>query len=461
MELNEAARRIFRQHWVLIVCLVLLGVGAAAIHARVPSTYTASTRLVLGTADPKSRTESGSIADTAKAIASSPVQVRQALADAHVADRDPVTVAKQHVFVRPLGTSGVVQLSVSDRSPSAAAAIANALGGRVISVRSDVIGGQAQQVLGELSDRVDDLNSQMSKIDLTIDDLNADIARTSATGTANVLRARRDEASRQREFLARQRSILESEQISVISADALRPKAAIISKATVPKHADASFKFQELILGALLGLVLGAGIAGLIETLRPTFVGSDALARQFDTPLLGTVAADTDEERAWHTLRRTALRLRLGGESMGAQTLGLVPVGPDVDLGLLAATLDELAQGVETADAERDLAAVGAVAGTPMGRVASSSAGPNLHTRATGAASSSRFRIRPFGLSNGSPDNRSTGLVLVSPSVVKKAEIDDVSHLLRVARLPVLGLITYERQRAQEPRRWAARFIAR
>jgi len=460
VELNEAARRILRQHWLLIVCLVVLGVATAAIHAREPSTYTASTRLVLGTADPKSRTESGSIADTGKAIATSPMQVRRALADAHVTDRDAGAVAKRHVSVRALGTSGVVQLSVSDKSASTAAAIANALAQRLISVRRDVTSGQVQQVLGDLGDRVDDLNSRISEIDLEIDQLNLDAARAGTAGTANALRARRDEASRLRDFLAQQRSVLESERISVLSADALRPKAAIISVATAPKRANSSFQSQELILGALLGLVLGVGIAGLIETLRPTLVGSDALARQFDTPLLGTVATDSDEERAWHTLRRIALRLRLGGESIRAQTLGLVPVGPDVDLGLLAAMLDELAQDGERADAERELAAVEAVAGAPAGGVAASSAEPNPHTRPTGAASSSRFRIRAFGLSNGSHDNRSTALVLVSPSVVKKAEVDDVSHLLRVARLPLLGLITYERPRARESRRWASWFIA-
>src|SRR3982750_4728248 len=100
MELTDAARRILRQHWVLIAVCVALGVVAAAIHAHEPSMYTASTRLVIGTDDPKSRTEAGPSADTGKAIATSLTQVRRALEDAHVTDRNPVDVAKKHVFVR-------------------------------------------------------------------------------------------------------------------------------------------------------------------------------------------------------------------------------------------------------------------------------------------------------------------------------------------------------------------------
>jgi len=460
MELNEAARRIFRQHWLLILGFVVIGVSAAAVHARGPATYTASARLVLGTADPKSRTESGSIADTGKAIATSPTQIRLALREANV-DRDSVEVAKRHVSVRALGTSSVVQLGVRDKSPAAAAAIANALAERVLSVRRDVTTGQLQQVLDDLGDRVDSLSARISETDLKIDDLNVAIARAGSAATSNALRADRDEAARVRDFLAQQRSVLESERINVLSADALRPKAAIISAATPPIEADASRQVQELVLGALIGFILGLGVAGLIETLRPTLVGSDALAREFDTPLLGSVLAGADEEQARHMLSRIALRLRLGAESMQVESLGLVPIGPDVDLGLLAATFEDLAQDDVREGFREELASVEAVAGTGPRPVATSHPQKDLRASAAFGARNPQFHIRPFGLSHGSTENGSVALVLVSPSVVKKAELDDVSHLLRVARLPVLGLITYERPRVNQPRRRAAALFGR
>jgi capsular polysaccharide biosynthesis protein len=435
MELNEVARRIFRQHWLLIAGAVALGIAVAVLHANGSRTYTASARLVLGTDDPKSRTESGSIADAGKAIATSPTQIREALAKAHVTDRDPSKVAG-NVSVSALGTSGVVQLSVTDKSPSTAAAIANALSDRVIAVRQDVSSGQTQQLLADLGDRIDSLTSRIAAADSKI---------------ANLSGAKRDQASRVRDLLAQQRSVVESERINVLSADALRPKAAIIGAASAPRQANASRLIDDLVLGALLGLIVGVGIAGLIETIRPTLVGSDALARQFDTPLLGTLAADGDEERARGALGQTALRLRLAAGSAQVTNLGLVGVGAAVDLGLLAATLEELIQHSER-DAQGRLTAVGAVAGSRGSIVAAGSLDREHQARPATIASSSRLRVRPFELSEASLDSRTAGLVLVSPSIVKKSELEDVSHFLRLAHLPVLGLIAFDRPRKEKSR---------
>jgi uncharacterized protein involved in exopolysaccharide biosynthesis len=431
MELKEAARRILLQHRWLIACLVALGIAAGAYHGRHPAEYTASTRLVLGTDDPKSRTESGSIADTAKAIATSQTQVRRALEDANV-DRNPNDVAKDHVSVTPLGTSGVVQLSVTDKDPDAAEAVANALAHRVIRVRTDVTNGQLEAVLADLTERLNDINTKISDADQKIDRLSLQAAQASPA-TANSIRAQRDETLRQRDFLAQQRSSLESERISVLSAGALRPKASVISAATVPTQTDSSVIVQDAVLGALLGLILGVGIAGLLETFRPTFVGSDSLAREFGTPLLGTIPTEGDEQRARQVLTRIALRVRLAAEGVQAHDVGLVPVGPDIELGLVAATVDELANGATLTEEPR--------------RAASAD-----FRRPVSAQIVRRLRVRPFGLMDGRSENGNTALVLVSPSVVKKDEVDEVTHLLRLTGSPLLGLVTYERPRERSRR---------
>ena len=436
MELREAVRRILRQHWLLVACFAAVGAVLGTIHATKPTTYTASTRLVLGTDDPKSRTESGSIADTGKAIATSLTQVRLALADAHMKHHDPVDVAKNHVFVRALGTSAVVQLSVSDKNPEVAAAIANKLAARVIKVRRDVITGELQSVIGGLSKRIDDVNKNISDIDQSIDRLNVQIAQAGSAASANSLRAQRDEDARQRDFLAQQRAALETERITVLSNAAQHPKAEVISSASTPTRADPSPYAQELLLGALLGLVLGIGAAGLIETFRPTLVGSDSVAREFGTPLLGTIPSGEDEQRARQLLARIALRLRLAADSVDVHNVVLVAVGPEVELGLLAATLDELAGEVSARS-------------TSHGVVTA-----EVHSAGgvTGASAGRQFRIRPFGVLDPRTDARQSALVLVSPTVATKEELDDVSHLLRVAGSPLLGLITYDRPRERSAR---------
>jgi capsular polysaccharide biosynthesis protein len=414
MELNEAARRIVGQHWSLIVLLVAVCVSLVAVQQRGDvKTYTASTRFVLDTQDPQSRAEAAAIADTAKAIATSPSQVEQALRKARVRNRDAVEVAKHDVSVRGLGSSGILQLSVSDASPPVAAAVSNALAAELIQTRLNVTRGQAEQALTVLEQRIDNLTRKISGLDAYIDSLNLAVATARTAERANVLRSRRNSAERSRDFLAQRRGVLESERVSLLSTDALRPKPSIISRANLPEHADSSHRAQDLVLGGLFGLVFGLGLAGLIETFRPTLVGGDALANELDTPLLGTLPSDAEE--AWLATNSVGARLRLAAEAARLPNVGLLAIGPDTDLGNLAERLEEASAG----------ARIGAV-----------------HHGQPG------FRVGPFDLHNPSLNGGGTGLVLVSPTKLKKADFAEISHLLRVTPVPLLGLITYTNRRS-------------
>src|SRR5207248_9699979 len=55
---------------------------------------------------------------------------------------------------------------------------------------------------------------------------------------ANSVRAQINAASRKRDSLAQQRGELESEHVSLVSANALRPNPSVISPATIPRHPD-------------------------------------------------------------------------------------------------------------------------------------------------------------------------------------------------------------------------------
>ena len=123
MEINEAGRRIVGEHWRLILLFLLAGLIGAYLLVGGSRSYTATARLVLNTPDPTDRASAIAIADTGNALATSPAEVTRALRAAHVSGRDGTTVAK-HVSVRGLGTSGVLQLSVTDKVPRVATAVA-------------------------------------------------------------------------------------------------------------------------------------------------------------------------------------------------------------------------------------------------------------------------------------------------------------------------------------------------
>jgi protein tyrosine kinase modulator len=121
-ELKEAANRILLHAKLLIACTMLGGLIALVTLMGSP-TYVASTRLLVsGTTD---RTGSGSTADTVLAIATTRAQLGRALLDVGV-DRDLGALVDE-VSVRSVGTSGVVELSVTDEDRVVAASLADTL----------------------------------------------------------------------------------------------------------------------------------------------------------------------------------------------------------------------------------------------------------------------------------------------------------------------------------------------
>lgn len=424
MELEEAFRRIIGQHWQLIVSIAGIGLAIATlVHVGAATNYTASARLVLDTPDPKSRTEAGAIADTAQAIATSPAQVRAALGRIGVR-RDPLNVANHDVTVRPLGTSGVLRLSVSDRNAQASAAIANSLAAQVIHARLDVSSGELQQTLAAIGKQIDDLGSRISRLDVQINALTAQAAPASAA------RSQRGAYAGQRALLSQRRVALEGERASLLSSAALRPKPSIISPATAPKHPDAPLWLPDLALGAILALILGVGIAGLVEMFRPTLVGEDVLAKEFDAPLLGRLESDLSNASIVDSMWLSE-QIRLAVKASGVRDVRLLSAGPPADLESLATSLtvalDVLRQNGQPTQADDE-----------------STAPAKRRPRNVG--------INVFDLRTWSPNGGGTGLVLVSPIALKRNELVDVNRLLGMSRVPVIGLITYDRDRVRGQR---------
>ena len=415
MELNDALSRIVGQHWRLLGLCLLCGVTLGLLLAPHGKEYSASVRLVLDTPDPVARQQSEAIADTAKAIATSSTEVSRALRRTGVERGDPTEFANKHVNVSALGTSGILQLSVTDKDSRAAAAIANALASLLIQTRTEVTNGQADSVFAELDRRTAELSRKIAAATDQVNSLSLQIAGAPNSRPGNALRAKRATAQQSLDFLTQEKSVLESERVSLLSTSAQRPRPQIISAATAPAKPESSSRLQYLILGALVGLALGMGLAGLIETVRPTLVGSETLASELNAALLGKLQEDTPAE----TSANVGARLRLAAEAAGVGNVALLATGSNVDLDAVALSL-------------RDSAAAGA-----PHRNGAPPPPPGMHAPA-------KLRIAPFEATDPPFNNgRRSGLVLVSPTALKKTELADVSHLLKASNLPLLGLITY------------------
>lgn len=402
VELNEAFRRIVLQHVRLIACFVITGLAVGAlVHRATGKTFTTSARLALDTQDPASRTEAAAIADMGQAIATSPAQIRAALNRSHVR-RDVAGVA-HHVAVRPLGTSGVLELSYSDRTSHGAKTVADALAAQLIRTRLAISNGELQRALSASTGQIDGINRKIAELDAT-----------AASDPA---------AAAQRDLLAQQRSTIESERATLLSSAALRPKPSIISPAVLPTHATTSGLIPYMTLGAIFGLILALGTAGLVEMIRPTVVGEDALAREFDAPLLGRLSGVPGQASLVADTTSLADHIRLASEGSRVHGVWLVGAGPSVDLRSLAVALTR-------------------------------SGDSNGSSRAPKAANDPHARgvtVDVFDAHTWSPNGGGAGVVLVSPLALKKEDLIETNQLLELSRLPVLGLITYDGERPWRP----------
>ena len=425
------------------------------LSVRQSATYTATTTFVLDAADPTSSAESAVIGDTAQAIATSPAQITAALTAANLTGRNLTHVAN-NVSVTPLGASGVLRLSVQEDSPADARALANALTARVIATRNQIDNARIKQVFTTIDNRIKGVNKQILTENSAIAGLNHQLSLNPTGQAAADLQLKISPLTQTRDLTVQQKGVLQSEESSLLATNATRPQANFISHAQQPTHADASPAIPDIALGALLGFVLGTGLAALIETLRPRFLGGDMLARELEMAHLGTIPATAGDPAAGWSPEPIALVLRLAAERAGVRNVSLLATERHSDLGVVAKRIESACNRAAENDPEPVVAHTGYVGSvyTP--------GGVERPERLRGASAPS-LRVRPFGISYTSNNGAGTGIAVVSAASLTRRQIVELRHLLSVMPAPVLGLITQEVTSASPwesvQRWWAAQGI--
>lgn len=329
----------------------------------------------------------------------------------------------------------MLELSVRDRDPEIAAAIANGLVRELIDTRATASTAKYKETLATLDSRIRASNRAIATLDTRIADLDEQ-AQAADLENAEVLRAQRSDIARARDLVAEQRSSLESARDSILTTNALGPTPTIVSKATAPARADPANLLSNLLLGAFAGLVLGLGIAALIETVRPTIVGGDAIARDLETVHLGALKNSPEGEQPRERLVSIVVPLRLVAEALKRPDVDLLTANGVPEPRYLAQQLQSVAAGatelphtVEPRSHDRDRAAV--VSPPRTGALDSPTAASDV-------------QIRSFGVDTPSSRDLSTAaLVLVVPEALRKLELERLRRLAESASLPVLGVITY------------------
>jgi hypothetical protein len=166
---------------------------------------------------------------------------------------------------------------------------------------------------------------------------------------------------------------------------------------------------QMVILGALAGLILGLLLTALIEALSPTIVGREAIGDELGAPVLEVLPRPPGVGRPSNL---SWLRWQLGARAKASRvkSIELTSAGARVDLLTLAEGLDPEPENGATL--------------------------PGLTVRP----------LDPGSFSELAP-NRSPGLVIVIPRVVKGREAKQAKDLAEVTGWPLVGVIAYEPNR--------------
>ncbi|HVL90652.1 MAG TPA: hypothetical protein VM841_10515 [Actinomycetota bacterium] len=385
------------RHARILIVLTIIGLlGALAIGATQEPRYEATSRVSLGGWDPNDGARAKTLADSARAIATSDLVVRRAISTIDQ-ERDVGEVADS-IVLTAAGSSSVVDITASDKDPHAAASIANGIALALIDVRSNMLRGGVQTLL-------DDLDRRMAEADERNVTLEA-AARAAAPGTQAA-----QVALQQYTAAVRQRAELDVDRRQIVQIGAAQPRAAVLDSANVPASPSGTPHALRLMLGLVAGLLGGLAIAAASEVLRPTVMGSEAIAAAAGAPWLGTVPAgdpeDLDEREA--TVTRA---IRLAATRADVRSVLVVPVGTE------AGAADDLASSLK-----------------PEGEPESEPAG--------GPVPGSRIAI----VDRSAPSDG--GIVAVAPEALHRKSLAVLHHVAAASGWPLLGFVLVQKKRGR------------
>lgn len=400
MTIDEAFHRVVRGHWLLItICLVLPVAAVLYLFGKQPVMYEAVGRLELGTTLASSNVEADALSNRALGIVTSQGVVERALSDGGL-NVDPVQFAVDHISVRRIGVSPVMEVAVSQESPLRAALIAKSLTNQLLDFAN--AGGRDVQ-----TSRVESLNATITTLTRQRDALIPRLATASPGGVyslqaqINAIQTTMADDLRQRSDLI----VVAASMSSTVLLDAVRTP-------TVPLPNGTK---QAAALAALLGLIGGLGLAAFLETLRPILRNPKAISYALGAPVIGRVT--------WRDL-----------ESPGATRMN--PIADRMALlGLRHGSAQAMLLSVHKADQAR------------AGHLAEA-LGVNTKSEA-----SHRLQVAALNGQWKEPGEH-PAIVIFSPTKVPARALRPVQELLESVDWPLLGVLTYQ------PRRWFNRRTA-
>lgn len=304
MEIDEVLARVLRRYWaLLLVCVMVpLGVVAALIIGQ-PPVYAAHARIVTGSVVPSSSAEADGIVSQVRALATSRGTVVAAIASTH-ASRSVKDFTDRQINVTGLGTSQIVDLTVTDHDPRVAQRADATLAREVVNALNKVGDGGLTKTLGAIDEQLLTLVQRRASLAATVQKNAKDqVAQNKLSGIQQMI------------------TDLTTSRSELVTRAAAEGRAVVVEVPVLPNQPEPNGLAQKLALAGLLGLVVGVLLAALGETLWPTVPGAARVARRLGAPVLGTLGPEELSGRRTARLHDLVRSLRLAARHAGVPTV--------------------------------------------------------------------------------------------------------------------------------------------
>ncbi|MDX6390462.1 MAG: hypothetical protein QOJ73_1525 [Streptosporangiaceae bacterium] len=466
MEIDEVAARLLRQYWALLaICVVVPLVAISFLTAKQPAKYAASARIITGSVVPQSSAEADAVVSQVEALATGRTAAARALGAAG-ANRNLTDFISSDIVVGGLGSSQVIDLTITDHNPKVAQKVDRILATEV--VRS-----------------INNVGQSGLRAALTAND--EEIVRLSQK---RAIMGQRAASQPQNQQLQAQLAGLD-QVIANFTGDRSRlliqagnlGLATVIDEPAMPTKPQSKASTQKLGLAGLLGLVAGILIASIAETLRPTVPGAPRVSRRLGVPTLGHLNREDLDGARTPAVGEMALRFRLVAAHAGLGTIALVDIDGKRELAALAAGLMQ-ALHAPSADGAGGWAGLDGTeggsqrwivngadgAGGPAGldgtearsqrwivngEAESAAAGPKVLVKPRGPVTENpALHIHPLGQMKWVAGTAHVGIVILSGPVARVSRITALQDLSMSSGWPIVGVVAVPRIRRWRPR-WA------
>jgi capsular polysaccharide biosynthesis protein len=428
VEIDEVAARLVRQYWVLLaVCVVLPLIIVGAIVARQPTMYAASARIITSSSVPQSASEADAIVSQVQGIATGPTAIGQALHRAGVR-LSAGNFAVKDVSVTGLGTSQVIDITVTDKNPRVAQRVAQGLGTEVVDALNKVAQSGLSEALGATDAELVGLTEQQAEIAAQVSANPKDQALTAKLAGLDQVIAN---------FTAdRGRLLIQA------STQGL---ATVLDQPSLPKAPESKALAQKLGLALLLGLVLGILLAAIAEMARPTVPGARRVSRRLNSPMLGSLS-EGDLRGQRERSDSLVLQLRLAAAHAGVSNLALVDIDSQRHLDTLASALNSALPPTTSVPVAANGAAAAALsAGSRMGPA-------TLLTERAAAVDRRTLQVSSLHQLQSQPDVGQVGIVVLSGPVARVSRILALDDLSVASGWPIVGVVGVPALRRSRPR---------